>query len=120
MTAQADTFVRNRLPPPEHMPTLLLDRPEQQWPAQLNVVDWLFDRAKAQGHSQRPLLRSDERTLSYAQTETEVQRLSHWLVQTQGLAPGHRVLLRGPKNSREAVKHFGPAPGRRLAGWVSV
>lgn len=21
------------------------------------------------------------------------------------------VLLRGPKNSREAVKHFGPAPG---------
>lgn len=22
-----------------------------------------------------------------------------------------KVLLRGPKNSREAVKHFGPAPG---------
>lgn len=22
-----------------------------------------------------------------------------------------QVLLRGPKNSREAVKHFGPAPG---------
>ncbi len=95
MATPIDTFVRDRLPPPEQLPTLLLDRPEQQWPAQLNVVDWLFDRAKAQGHSQRPLLRSDERTLSYAQTETEVQRLSHWLVQTQGLAPGHRVLLRG-------------------------
>jgi hypothetical protein len=26
------------------------------------------------------------------------------------------VLLRGPKNSREAVKHFGPAPG----AWVWV
>ncbi len=24
------------------------------------------------------------------------------------------VLLRGPKNSREAVKHFGPAPGEAL------
>ncbi len=29
------------------------------------------------------------------------------------LAPtgSNTVLLRGPKNSREAVKHFGPAPG---------
>lgn len=25
--------------------------------------------------------------------------------------PTEQVLLRGPKNSREAVKHFGPAPG---------
>lgn len=95
MATPIDTFVRDRLPPPEQLPSLLLDRPEQQWPAQLNVVDWLFERAKAQGHSQRPLLRSDERTLSYAEAETEVQRLNHWLVHTQGLAPGHRVMLRG-------------------------
>lgn len=26
-------------------------------------------------------------------------------------AGANTVLLRGPKNSREAVKHFGPAPG---------
>lgn len=26
------------------------------------------------------------------------------------------VLLRGPKNSREAVKHFGPAPGEEQQG----
>ena len=95
MATPIDTFVRDRLPPPEQLPTLLLDRPEQQWPAQLNVVDWLFDRAKAQGHSQRPLLRSDERTLSYAEAEAEVQRIAHWLVHSQGLVPGHRVLLRG-------------------------
>jgi len=25
--------------------------------------------------------------------------------------PMLQVLLRGPKNAREAVKHFGPAPG---------
>lgn len=32
------------------------------------------------------------------------------------LAPtgSNTVLLRGPKNSREAVKHFGPAPGEEL------
>ncbi len=95
MTATTDTFVRDRLPPSEHLPTLLLDRPEQQWPAQLNLVDWLFARARAQGHTDRPLLRSDERTLSYAEAQAEVQRMSHWLVHTHRLQPGHRVLLRG-------------------------
>jgi hypothetical protein len=30
------------------------------------------------------------------------------------------VLLRGPKNSREAVKHFGPAPGAFLCVCVCV
>ena len=47
MATPIDTFVRDRLPPPEQLPTLLLDRPEQQWPAQLNVVDWLFDEVMA-------------------------------------------------------------------------
>ncbi|KAL8238622.1 hypothetical protein R6Q59_015189 [Mikania micrantha] len=29
----------------------------------------------------------------------------------EGLVEDIEVLLRGPKNSREAVKHFGKAPG---------
>ena len=40
------------------------------------------------------MLRSDERTLSYAEAEAEVQRSAHWLVHSHGLVPGHRVLLR--------------------------
>ena len=66
----------------------------QALPAQLNVVQALFDRALANGHADRPFLRSDERTLSYAQTRAEVDRFASVLAE-MGLQPGNRVLLRG-------------------------
>ena len=93
--APTDSYVFDRLPAAQDMPTVLLDRPEQQWPEHLNVVDWLFTRANEQGHTHRPLLRSDELTLSYGEAQAQVNAISHWLVHTHGLVPGNRVLLRG-------------------------
>ncbi|MDQ7745185.1 AMP-binding protein [Hydrogenophaga pseudoflava] len=94
-SAQTDRFVHDRLPPPEQWPELRYDLPElQALPAQLNLVQVLFERAFAAGHAERPLFRNDERTLSYAQAHLEVNRLSHVLVD-MGLEPGNRVLLRG-------------------------
>ena len=94
-SAQTDRFVHDRLPPLEQWPDLRYDLPElQQIPAQLNLAKALFDRALANGHSDRPFLRSDERTLSYAQTRAEVNRLANVLAD-MGLQPGNRVLLRG-------------------------
>ena len=94
-SAQTDRFVHDRLPPREQWPDLRYDLPELQvLPAQLNAVQWLFDRAFAAGHADRPLLRSDERTLSYAQARAEVSRLAQVLT-GMGLQPGNRVLLRG-------------------------
>lgn len=94
-SAQTDRFVHDRLPPPEQWPELRYDLPElQALPAQLNLVQVLFERAFAAGHADRPLFRNDERTLSYAQAHLEVNRLSHVLVD-MGLEPGNRVLLRG-------------------------
>ena len=94
-SAQIDHFVHDRLPPREQWPELRHDLPElQQLPAQLNVVQALFDRAFANGHAERPFLRSDERTLSYAQARAEVNRMANVLAQ-MGLQPGNRVLLRG-------------------------
>jgi 2-aminobenzoate-CoA ligase len=94
-SAQTDRFVQERLPPKEQWPELRYDLPElQQLPAQLNVVQALFDRAMANGHADRPFLRSDERTLSYAQARAEVNRMAQVLAQ-MGLQPGNRVLLRG-------------------------
>jgi 2-aminobenzoate-CoA ligase len=94
-SAQTDRFVHERLPSREQWPELCYDLPElQQLPAQLNVVQRLFDRAMGHGHADRPFLRSDERTLSYAQARAEVNRLSNVLTQ-MGLQPGNRVLLRG-------------------------
>ncbi len=94
-SAQTDRFVHDRLPPRGQWPELRYDLPElQAMPAQLNVVQALFARAVANGHTDRPFLRSDERTLSYAQARAEVNRMANVLVQ-MGLQPGNRVLLRG-------------------------
>ncbi|MBL8390143.1 MAG: benzoate-CoA ligase family protein [Hydrogenophaga sp.] len=94
-SAQTDRFVHDGLPPKEQWPELRYDLPElQALPAQLNVVQALFDRAVAAGHADRLLFRSDERTLSYAQARAEVNRLANALADL-GLQPGNRVLLRG-------------------------
>ncbi len=94
-SAQIDRFVHDRLPPRSQWPELRHDLPELQLPQQLNLVQTLFDRAEAAGHADRPLLRSDARTLSYAQSRAEVNRIANLLTGQLGLVPGNRVLLRG-------------------------
>jgi len=94
-SAQTDRFVHDHLPPPDQWPEMHYDSPEFRVPEQFNVVQALFDRAFANGHADRPLFRSDERTLSYAQALAEVQRIGHVLTQELALIPGNRVLLRG-------------------------
>ncbi len=94
-SAQTDRFVHDRLPPPEQWPRLSYTLPELQLPAQLNLVQTLFESAAQRGLGDRPLLRSPRRTLSYAQAQAEVARIAQALVQVYGLVPGNRVLLRG-------------------------
>jgi 2-aminobenzoate-CoA ligase len=94
-SAQVDHFVHDRLPPPGQWPELRFDRPELQFPAQVNAVHALFERATTAGHADRPLFRSEERTLSYAQAQTEVNRMANVFTVELGLVPGNRVLLRG-------------------------
>ena len=95
-SAQTDRFVHDRLPPIEQWPQLLLDRPELQFPAQVNVVQRLLDDAvDHRGWGERPLFRSDEQTLSYSQARDQVNRIAHVLIDDFGLQPGNRVLLRG-------------------------
>ena len=95
VSAQVDRFVHERLPAPAQLPQLLFDAPELQFPAQLNAVEELLDKAARKGFADRPLLRSDALTLSYAQVLDRVNRIAQVLVQDLGLVPGNRVLLRG-------------------------
>ena len=94
-SAQVDRFVHDRLPPPQQMPTLLLDTPELQFPDRLNLAQELLDKAADKGHGQRPMLRSDTLTLTYTQAREHVDRIAQVLVHDYALVPGNRVLLRG-------------------------
>ena len=93
--AQPDRFVHDRLPSPEQMPALLFGAPELQFPPVLNVVEELLDKAAQKAWANRPMLRSNVLTLTYAQAHERVKRIAQVLVQDFGLVPGNRVLLRG-------------------------
>ncbi len=102
-SVQSDRFVHDHLPEPEQWPELRYDRPELHLPTQLNLVQTLFDRVEAAGHTQRPLFRSEERQLSYAQAQVEVNRMAQVLTQDLGLVPGNRVLIRGGNSIQMAL-----------------
>jgi 2-aminobenzoate-CoA ligase len=95
MPAQPDRFVSERLPPRPQWPQLLYERPEFQFPPQLNLVEELLDKAAEKGFAGRPMLRSGALTLTYAQARDRVDRICRLLVEDLGLVPGNRVLLRG-------------------------
>ncbi len=94
-TAQTDRFVHDRLPPPEQLPTMRYDLPELRIPDAVNLVARLFEQAEHRGWADRPFLRSDRITLSYADARERVNRIGQLLVEDFGLVPGNRVLLRG-------------------------
>lgn len=92
---RVDSFVRDRLPPPEQWPQLRYDLPELQLPARLNLVERLLDGAIARGWGDRPMLRSPNIVLTYADAKERVDRVAQVLVEDLSLIPGQRVLLRG-------------------------
>src|SRR5262249_39957230 len=93
-----DTFARDNLPPREQWPDFLFDLPELKYPERMNCVTELLDRWIASGHGDRPCLITAAETVSYAQLAERVNRIANVLTGELGLAPGHRVLLRGPNN----------------------
>ena len=48
-TSHLDTFTRERLPPQDQWPVFVFDRPEIQYPEQINCVQALLDVHVAQG-----------------------------------------------------------------------
>jgi 2-aminobenzoate-CoA ligase len=87
MTAY-DTFVRDRLPPPELQPEfLLLDYPER-----LNAAAELLKG----GIPDALAVVNDHGRWTYAELDAFSGRIARLLVEEEGLVPGNRVLLRGP------------------------
>ena len=103
-----DSFARDRLPPAEQWPHFLFDRPEYQFPDQLNSVEALLAKASdpEQGARVAIIERAPDRprrAVSYAELARMVRQASAVLTEELKLAPGARVLLRGPNNLMMAV-----------------
>jgi 2-aminobenzoate-CoA ligase len=97
-SAHVDTFARDRLPPPDQWPDLLLDRPEFQYPERLNVAVELTDRMVERGFGDRVALIGNGRRRTYKELSDWSNRLAHALVDNYGVRPGHRVLIRSGNN----------------------
>ncbi len=94
-TPTVDPFAREHLPPAALWPELLFALPELHYPARLNCVAELLDRAVAAGGGGRLALRDERHSWTYAQLLANVDRIAHVLRGPLGLVPGNRVLLRG-------------------------
>ena len=98
-SSHIDTFTRDRLPPKDHWPVFVFDRPEVQYPEQLNCVQALLDDHVAHGRGDRMAVRGLDATgpmgWTYAQLQAKVNQIAHVLVHDMGLKSGERLLLRG-------------------------
>ena len=103
MSTQIDRYVHERSPPAGDLPQFIFDRPELQFPAQLNAVSELLDRNVAKGNGARILLRDARESLTYAQVLDRVNQVAHALIEDYGLVSGNRVLLRGGNSIDMAV-----------------
>jgi 2-aminobenzoate-CoA ligase len=97
-SAHIDAFTRDRLPPAEQWPDLLLDRPEFQYPERLNVAVELTDRIVERGMGDRVALIGDKRRRTYRELAEWSNRIARALVEDYGVVPGSRVLLRSGNN----------------------
>jgi len=87
-----DSFVRDRLPPPELLPEFRFDLPELQYPERLNAAAELLKG----GEPDSLAFVNDHGRWTYRDLDTFSGRIARLLVEAEGLVPGNRVLLRGP------------------------
>jgi 2-aminobenzoate-CoA ligase len=94
-SAHADTFARDRLPPPDQWPELLFELPELKFPDRLNCAVELLDARVAAGEGGRLAIQGEGVRWTYAELQALVNRIARELVDGLGLVSGNRVLLRG-------------------------
>ena len=95
-SAHLDSFTRDRLPPPEQWPDLLLDGFD--YPEQLNVAVELTDAMVRRGFGDHTALIGNGRRRTYKELTDWSNRIAHALVDDYGIRPGNRVLIRSANN----------------------
>jgi 2-aminobenzoate-CoA ligase len=94
-SAHVETFVRDRLPPPEAQPEFLFDLPDLQYPEQLNAAVELIDK----GDPDALAVINDSGRWTFGEMRDLSDRIARLLVEEEDLVPGDRVLLRGPNGA---------------------
>ena len=95
-TGHIDSFTRDRLPPAEQWPDLLLDGFD--YPEHLNAGVELTDAMVARGFGDHTALVGNGRRRTYKELADWTNRLAHVLVDDLGVVPGNRVLIRSANN----------------------
>jgi 2-aminobenzoate-CoA ligase len=106
MTAHADTFARDGLPPREAWPELIFKLPELRYPDRLNAATALLDEM-VPSVGDRPCVHGPDAVWSYAELAERSDRIAGVLVEEMGLVPGNRVLLRAPNSPGLIACWFG-------------
>src|SRR5271154_5324843 len=95
-TAHVDTFARDRLPPPDEWPDLLLDGFD--YPDRLNAAVELTDAMVRKGFGDNTALIGNGRHRTYKELTDWTNRIARALVEDYGVKPGNRVLIRSANN----------------------
>ena len=95
-SAHTDTFTRDNLPPADQWPDFLLDGFD--YPERLNAAVELTDRLVEKGFGDRTALIGNGRRRTYKELSDWTNRLAHALVESYGVKPGNRVLIRSANN----------------------
>jgi 2-aminobenzoate-CoA ligase len=95
-SAHTDTFARDKLPPPEQLPNLLLEGFE--YPERLNAAVELTDHMVDKGFADHIALIGNGRRRTYKELADWTNRIGHALTEEYGVVPGARVLIRSANN----------------------
>lgn len=91
----SDTFIKDRLPPPEAQPEFLFTLPELAYPERLNAAVELIDKQDPAALA----VVNDAGAWTYGEMKDLSDRIARLLVERDGLVAGNRVFLRGPNNA---------------------
>jgi len=95
-TAHVDTFTRDRLPPADEWPDLLLEGFD--YPDRLNAAVEFTDAMVRRGFGDHTALIGNGRHRTYKELTDWTNRIARALVEDYGVLPGNRVLIRSANN----------------------
>jgi len=106
-TAHVDTFCRDNLPPEADWPEFRFDLPELRYTDRLNCATALLDDAVDKWGPDRRCLLTPTDEWSYGYLLATANQVANVLVDDFAIAPGQRVMLRGPNSPWMVACWFG-------------